>query len=133
MTYYTMIAGWVLAYTWFFLTGNYARGGVAPVVEKFSHFVADSRAVSLWQLGFIALVALISIRGVNRGVEWINRLRAPALLAMLLILASYSLATGDVARGLHFAFAPDLSRLTPAVVLGPWARRCLHSASAPAS
>ena len=47
-----------------------------------------------------------------------NRVRAPALLALLLVLASYSLATGDVARGLHFAFAPDLHRLTPTVVLG---------------
>jgi neurotransmitter:Na+ symporter, NSS family len=118
MTYYTMVAGWVMAYTWFFLTGNYATGGVAPVVDKFKRFVADSVAVSLWQLAFIALVTLISVRGVNRGVEWINRLRAPALLAILLALACYSLATGDVARGLHFAFAPDLSRLTPAVVLG---------------
>ena len=118
MTYYTMIAGWVMAYTWFFLTGNYATGGVAPVVDKFKRFVADSLAVSLWQLAFIALVTLISVRGVNRGVEWINRLRAPALLAILLVLACYSLATGDVAHGLHFAFAPDLSRLTPAVVLG---------------
>jgi len=118
MTYYTMIAGWVMAYTWFFVTGNYATGGVAPVIDKFKRFVADSVAVSLWQLAFIALVTLISVRGVNRGVEWINRLRAPALLAILLVLACYSLATGDVARGLHFAFAPDLSRLTPAVVLG---------------
>jgi NSS family neurotransmitter:Na+ symporter len=118
MTYYTMIAGWVMAYTWFFISGTYATGGVAPVVDKFTRFVADSRAVSLWQLAFIALVALISIRGVNRGVEWINRLRAPALLAILIILACYSLATGDVARGLHFAFAPDFSRLTPSVILG---------------
>jgi neurotransmitter:Na+ symporter, NSS family len=31
---------------------------------------------------------------------------------------AYSLATGDVARGLKFAFAPDLSRLSPAIVLG---------------
>src|SRR5207302_1566665 len=118
MTYYTMIAGWVMAYTWFFVSGTYATGGVAQVVRKFTDFIADSRAVSLWQLGFIALVALISIRGVNRGVEWVNRIRAPALLAILLALTCYSLATGDVARGLHFAFAPDISRLTPAVLLG---------------
>ena len=117
MTYYTMIAGWVMAYTWFFLTGDYATG-VTAVVDKFTSFVADSRAVSLWQLSFIGLVTLISIRGVNRGVEWINRLRAPALLAFLLILTCYSLVSGDVARGLHFAFAPDFSRLTPAVILG---------------
>jgi len=118
VSYYTMIAGWVLAYTWYFLSGNYARGGAAAAVAKFHAFIADSRAVSLWQLGFFALVALISARGVNRGVEWANRWRAPALLAILLALVAYSLATGDVAHGLEFAFAPDLSRLSPAIVLG---------------
>jgi len=40
------------------------------------------------------------------------------LLAILLLLVAYSLATGDGARGLRFAFAPDLSRLTSVVVLG---------------
>jgi len=118
MTYYTMIAGWVLAYTWFFLSGNYARGGTAAVVERFHQFIGDSRAVTLWQIGFLVLVAATCARGLNRGVEWANRWRAPALLAILLILVAYSLATGDVERGLRFAFAPDLSRLTPAVVLG---------------
>ena len=118
VSYYTMIAGWVLAYTWFFLSGNYAHGGAAAAVGKFHAFIADSRAVSLWQLGFFALVTLISARGVNRGVEWANRWRAPALLAILLALVAYSLATGDVGRGLTFAFAPDLKLLSPTIVLG---------------
>ena len=118
ISYYTMIAGWVLAYTWFFLSGNFAHGGAPVAVARFHAFIADSRTVSLWQLGFFALVALISARGLNRGVEWANRWRAPALLAILLVLVAYSLATGDVARGLKFAFEPDLSRLSAAVVLG---------------
>ncbi len=117
-TYYTVIAGWVLAYTWFFLSGHYATAGTAAVVAKFKTFTADSFAVSLWQLGFLALVTLVSSRGLNRGVEWANRWRAPALLAILLLLVGYSLLNGDVARGLQFAFAPDFTRLTSAVVLG---------------
>lgn len=116
-SYYTMIAGWVLAYTWFFLTGQYAADGTIATVSRFHTFIADSRAVSLWQLGFLAMVTVVSARGVNRGVELANRWRAPALLAILLVLVAYSLATGDVGRGLHFAFAPDFSRLTPRVLL----------------
>ncbi len=118
VSYYTMIAGWVLAYTWFFLSGNYAHGGAPAATDKFHAFIADSHAVALWQLGFFALVTLTSARGLNRGVEWANRWRAPALLTILLVLVAYSLVTGDVAHGLKFAFAPDLSRLSPAVVLG---------------
>lgn len=116
-SYYTMIAGWVLAYTWFFLIGQYARDGTTATVSRFHTFIADTRAVSLWQLGFFAMVTIISARGVNRGVEFANRWRAPALLAILAILVAYSLATGDVERGLRFAFAPDFSRLTPTVML----------------
>src|SRR5262249_20133173 len=67
LTYYTMIAGWVLAYTWAFASGDYAHGSVA-VVARFKAFVADTRAVSLWQLGFFVLVALVSGRELSRGV-----------------------------------------------------------------
>ncbi len=116
-SYYTMIAGWVLAYAWLFLTGQYARGGVAETAARFHAMTGDTRAAMLWQLAFFALVTWVSAHGVNRGVEFANRWRAPALLAILLVLVAYSLATGDVARGLEFAFAPNLSRLTPSVLL----------------
>jgi NSS family neurotransmitter:Na+ symporter len=122
-TYYTMIAGWVLAYAWFFLSGDYARG-TAAAVARFRAFCADPLAVTAWQAGVCALVALTSARGVNRGVELANRWRAPALLAILLVLVVYALAVGDVARGLQFAFAPDLSRLTPRVVLDAVGQAC---------
>ena len=118
LSYYTMIAGWVFAYTWFFLSGNYSHGGASAATTRFHAFIADSPAVTLWQLGFFALVALVSARGLNRGVEWANRWRAPALLAILLVLVAYSLAVGDVAHGLKFAFTADLGLLSPAVVLG---------------
>jgi NSS family neurotransmitter:Na+ symporter len=44
-------------------------------------------------------------------------IRAPGLLILLLVLVGYALTTGDVARGLAFAFSPDWSKLTPDVVL----------------
>ncbi|MBS0376620.1 MAG: sodium-dependent transporter [Proteobacteria bacterium] len=122
-TYYTMIAGWVLAYAWFFLSGDYAHG-TAAAVARFRGFCASPLAVTAWQAGFCALVALTSARGVNRGVELANRWRAPALLAILLVLVAYSLAVGDVGRGLAFAFAPDLTRLTPPVLLDAVGQAC---------
>jgi len=103
-----------------FLSGNYARGTPA-VVAKFHAFVADSRAVSLWQLGFSR--SLLSFRpAIESRVEWANRWRAAGAARDSAGAVAYSLATGDVARGLRFAFAPDLSRLTSVVVLAPSAR-----------
>jgi NSS family neurotransmitter:Na+ symporter len=63
------------------------------------------------------IVAFICARGVRGGIEIANKIRAPALLALLCILAGYSLATGDVSRGLTFAFRPDFSALNGQVIL----------------
>jgi NSS family neurotransmitter:Na+ symporter len=116
-SYYTMIAGWVLAYARDFAVGNYARGGVAESAARFHEITSNWIGATLWQLAFFFGVAVISSRGVNHGVEFTNRWRAPALLVILLILAAYSLLHGDVERAVEFAFAPDFGRLTPHVVL----------------
>ena len=49
-TYYTMIAGWVLAYTWFFASGSIMRHGGPPVaVRKVSRVSLPIRAP--WRYG----------------------------------------------------------------------------------
>ncbi len=117
MSYYTVIAGWVLAYAWKCVSGEITSLPRAAVEAQFHEFLSDPWRVGAWHIAFTALVAGISGRGVNRGIELANKIRAPGLLILLLILVGYSLATGDVARGLAFAFAPDFSRLSANVVL----------------
>jgi NSS family neurotransmitter:Na+ symporter len=63
------------------------------------------------------MVIVISARGLQGGIEPANKIRAPALLVLLLILVVYSLSTGDVRRGLTFAFKPDFSAVNAQVVL----------------
>jgi NSS family neurotransmitter:Na+ symporter len=117
MSYYTVIAGWVLAYAWKCVSGEITSLPPAAVKVEFHEFLSNPWRVGAWHLAFVVLVGAISARGVNRGVELANKIRAPGLLILLLILVGYSLATGDVARGMAFAFAPDFSRLSANVVL----------------
>jgi NSS family neurotransmitter:Na+ symporter len=117
LSYYTMIAGWVLAYTWKCLSGQISGLSHEAVHAQFQGFVSDPVAVALWHLLFVALVGGISARGIHRGIEVANKVRAPGLLLILLVLVAYALATGDVERGLRFAFYPDFSKLTPQVML----------------
>jgi NSS family neurotransmitter:Na+ symporter len=117
MSYYTVIAGWVLAYAWKCVSGEITSLPRAAVEVQFHEFLSNPWRVGAWHLAFVVLVGGISARGVNRGIELANKIRAPGLLILLLILVGYSLATGDVARGLTFAFAPDFSRLSANVVL----------------
>ena len=116
-SYYMVIAGWVLAYAWKVAAGVFVgldRPGVAAV---FKDFLASPLELCGWQIAFIATVAFVSARGVGRGVELATKLRAPMLLLLLMVLAGYALAKGDVAAGLSFAFEPNFAAITPPVVL----------------
>ena len=116
-SYYSIVAGWVIAYAW-----KCARGALAglprPALHaEWEHFLADPWALMGWQVLFLGAVAFISARGLGRGIELASRIRAPALLILLLLLDAYSLATGDVAKAMRFAFAPHFSALSGEVVL----------------
>ncbi|MDB6091615.1 MAG: transporter [Gammaproteobacteria bacterium] len=117
MSYYTVIAGWVMAYAWKCASGELTGLTRSAVAGHFHTFLSSPLRVGAWHLAFVALVGSISARGVNRGIELANRIRAPGLLILLLILVTYALTTGDVTRGLTFAFAPDFTKLSPNVVL----------------
>ncbi|MEZ5459785.1 MAG: sodium-dependent transporter [Steroidobacteraceae bacterium] len=117
ISYYTVIAGWVAAYA------AKAAGAVLvgrsrdEVATLWKGFLSNPWEVGAWHAAFLALVGGIAALGVNRGIEIANRIRAPGLLGLMLILVAYALTTGDVARGLSFAFKPNFSAITPAVVL----------------
>jgi NSS family neurotransmitter:Na+ symporter len=116
-SYYTIVAGWVVAYAW--KCGRGALAGLSrPAVQaEWANFVADPWQLMGWQALFLGVAAFISGRGIGRGIEIASRIRAPALLALLLVLDGYALATGDVAQTLRFAFAPHWDALSGGVLL----------------
>lgn len=116
-SYYMVVAGWVLAYTWKVASGALSGLERPAVAALWQDFLASPLELGGWQIAFIAAVAFVSARGVGRGVEVATRLRAPLLLVLLVVLAAYALATGDVPAGFAFAFAPDFAAITPRVVI----------------
>lgn len=116
MSNYTVIAGWVLAYAWKCASGQIMGLSRSAVADHFTAFLASPWQVGLWHIVFLVIVGWISARGLNRGIEIANKVRAPGLLILLLVLVAYALVQGDV-RGLAFAFQPDLSKLSAQLVL----------------
>jgi len=117
VAYYAVVAGWVMAYTWKCASGALSGLSHSEVAAMWRGFLQDPWALGAWHFAFVALVTVISARGVVRGLEMANKVRAPVLLVLMAILIIYSLKTGDVGRGLAFAFAPNFKAITPAVIL----------------
>jgi NSS family neurotransmitter:Na+ symporter len=116
-SYYSVIAGWVFAFAAKAATGTLSSAGPEHVADVWHKFRSAPLELGAWHAAFVLLVGVISARGLNRGIEVANKYRGPGLLTLLVVLAVYSLCTGDVHRGLAFAFSPNFPAIDTRVAL----------------
>lgn len=116
-SYYTIVAGWVVAYAWKCASGALDGVSQSTLHAKWQEFLSSPLDLMAWQLLFIAIVSIISARGLGPGIELVSRVRAPALLLLLVLLDGYALATGDVAKTTQFVFTPHWEAVSADVVL----------------
>ncbi len=112
LSYYSVIAGWTLAYVVKSATGVFVGADAGAVGAQFSAFVGDWRLVAFCHTLFMGLTTFVVARGVERGLEQAVRFMVPALLLMMLVLLGYSITSGSFGQGLAFLFTPDFNKLT---------------------
>ena len=112
LSYYSVIAGWTLAYVVKSATGAFAGASAEAVGAEFGGFVGDWRLIGLCHTIFMALTIFVVARGVERGLEQAVRFMVPALLILMLVLLGYSINSGYFGQGVAFMFTPDFEKLT---------------------
>jgi len=112
LSYYSVIAGWTLAYVYKSITGVFAGATAADVSAQFGGFVGDWRLVAVCHTLFMGLTIFVVARGVQRGLEQAVKVMVPALLLLMLTLLGYSINSGYFGEGLAFMFTPDFDKLT---------------------
>ena len=117
LSYYSVIAGWTLAYVVKSATGVFVNATAPQVVGVLEAFKAHTGTVAFVHTLFMGLTIFVVARGVERGLEQAVRFMVPALLLMMLVLLGYSVTSGSFAHGVEFLFTPDFSKLTWGVVL----------------
>ncbi|GAB4298982.1 MAG: sodium-dependent transporter [Thiohalomonadaceae bacterium] len=117
LSYYSVIAGWALAYL--VRTGSGVFTGLTAdgVNNIFYTLVADPERLLAWHTLFIVMTMVVVARGVRSGLEQAVRYLMPLLLVLLLVLVGYAMNTGAFERALTFLFTPDFSKLSPNSVL----------------
>jgi NSS family neurotransmitter:Na+ symporter len=112
LSYYSVIAGWALAYV--FRVGSGVFTGLTPdgVQSIFGSLVGDPERLLAWHTIFMVMTMFVVARGVSHGLEKAVRLLMPALFVLLLILVGYAWNSGGFHQGLEFLFKPDFHRLT---------------------
>ena len=120
LSYYSVVAGWTIHYTWLSLSGKLAELAVDPVgLQNYfgGEFLANGPQQVMYHLLFMIATIGGVYFGVKRGIERVAKVLLPLLLLILLILLGYSSTTSGFSEALHFLFVPDFSTLTTGSVL----------------
>ncbi len=117
LSFFSVIAGWSIAYI--FKTASGAFSGLTPaeVGSVFDEFLHQPTVLIGWHALFMAVTIFIVSRGIKAGIEKAVTLMIPALFVMLVGLVIYGIFAGDFSQAVSYLFEPDFSKLTPAVTL----------------
>jgi NSS family neurotransmitter:Na+ symporter len=112
LSYYSVIAGWTLAYTWKSAIGTFSGATAQVVGATFSEFTENWVSVALSHTVFMIITVFVVARGVERGLEQAVRIMVPALIILMFVLLGYAINSGHFGAGVAFLFTPDFGALT---------------------
>lgn len=118
LSFYSVVAGWTMHYTVKSAGGFTARMTADELHAQFDTFASSDVLPVVWTLVFLAVNYFILSRGVQKGIERMSNILMPMLFVILLLFTVNSLTMPGAADGVRFLFMPDLSEITPSVVLG---------------
>ncbi len=115
--FYTAVAGWVYSYIFKAATGMFRNASMEKVQNIFAETSTGPVPPVIWQIVAVAVVSVILMFGVKKGIERITKLLMPVLLALIIICDIRSLFLPGAFEGIRFLFKVDFSSITKEVVL----------------
>ncbi len=111
LSYYSVIAGWALAYV--FRTGAGVFSGVTAdgSAAIFTALVSDPERLVAWHTLFMVMTTVVVARGVTSGLEKATRILMPVLFILLIIMVGFAMNTDKFIEGLEYLFTPDFEKL----------------------
>ena len=114
MMFYTTIGGWMLAYFFKMLKGEFTGLKPKEVEQVFATFTSDRNAMIFWML-LISIAGLcVCSLGLQKGVEGITKIMMSTLFVIMAVLAVKSLTLPNAMDGLRFYLVPDFGKMKEA-------------------
>ncbi|AZU03888.1 sodium:neurotransmitter symporter [Glycocaulis alkaliphilus] len=117
LCFYSVVAGWVVAYVFQMATGQFMGLSTDVVAGRFEELIGDTNAVIGWHTAFMIVTVGIVSLGVTKGIERAVTILMPLFFTMLLALVIYAAFTADMGAALAYLFTPDFSEIGPQTFL----------------
>jgi len=112
LSYYSVIAGWALSYTFRAVTNEFAGTSAVAVKNIFADFISSPMRLLGWHTLFMVMTMVVVSRGVQGGLEKAVKFLMPSLFVLLVMLVGFAMSSGAFARGFEFMFYPDFDSIS---------------------
>lgn len=111
LMFYTTVTGWMLAYTWYALSGQLAGLNPEQVGQFFGNMLADPKAQVGWMCATVAFSAAVCSTGLRAGVERMTKVMMICLLLVMLLLVFRAVSLPGAMEGIRFYLMPDFGKM----------------------
>jgi len=111
LSFYSVVAGWTIAYIVKMATGTLA-GDADALGAAFGGFISDPIEPILYHAFFMALTVAVVLGGVHGGIERACKILMPMLFVLLVVLIGRAVTLPGAEKGLEFFLSPDFSKVT---------------------
>lgn len=116
LSFYSVVGGWILLYLGSALTGQLWAGN-SSYEATFNEIIANPYLAVGSQFLFMLITIWIVSKGVQHGVEKVNKYFMPALFVLFFVLIVRSLTLEGAMEGVRFFLQPDFSNVTSKIIL----------------
>ena len=111
MMFYTVVAGWMLAFMVKSAMGEFNGASTEHVASVFGQLLADPVQMTIYMLIIVAIGLITTRAGVKNGVERVTKVMMVALFVVLVALCVRAVTLPGAEEGLEFYLMPDFGKL----------------------
>lgn len=111
MMFYTVITGWLLVYSWGFISGRFNDLVPGQTKEMFSALTGDYRLQIIGTAVSLFITVLVCLGGVRKVIEKSIKIMMAGLFVLLLVLVVRSLQLPNAMEGVSFFLKPNADKI----------------------
>ena len=111
MMFYTVVAGWMLAFMVKSAMGEFNGASTEHVASVFGQLLADPVQMTIYMLIIVAIGVITTRAGLKNGVERVTKVMMVALFVVLVVLCVRAVTLPGAEEGLEFYLMPDFGKL----------------------
>lgn len=111
MMFYTTIGGWMIAYFFKMMKGDFIGLDSKQVETVFEQLTSQPLNMFFWMVIAVIIGMLICSRGLQNGVEKVTKVMMLSLLIVMITLVVRSITLPNAQEGLRFYIMPDFEKL----------------------